>query len=813
MPNQQTPGSDRVLWHDFIGIFMVSFAILAFELAYNKIVYVQHYGGLGYVVIGSALFGFAVAGVALTVSDRLRAVASEKLVPVCSLLAGVSMVAAYAMTNLIPLDFTAFFDRPVVTVLMLAVWYTALTLPFLFGGLAIASLLSRNAQSVSGLYAWDLIGAGLGAAVALPLMPYVGGGGLVWVAAVAAVGSAAVFAWRLPRLLVGSLALGAVIAMVGYVVAPKFDVVVHTEKRGFTQDLEAGRIMYSQWSSLGRIDVADYLGGVGMIWFDGGSMQSHLKRYESDESSSDVAFAGGMPYRLKKRNNVVILASSGGREVGWALQEGAGHVNAVELDPSIVDLVSHELDDYLGGLFNHPDVSLVNEEGRSFIRRSHERYDVIQQRSAYSVAMISSGGAASFDAYLTTVEAFIDYYEHLTDDGVISISKEHGVKLLVTVLEALDRMGVDPRERIYMEATPSPSYNHNLILIRKTPFPAEELQIIADEIVFRRSDVLYAPQALLDLLPEGYEPAVADPVGRELMGRLVGMDADEREALIETLPYHAKFATDDMPFFNKVNHYLSPVEDDALPLEYELFRESQLKFGPLPIDDLAKLVVLIEAGILSALVIFLPLRRVGKVTGSLGGLRWLILFYFSMLGAGFIALEVVLIQRFILFVGSPMVAIALVLGGLLVSAGFGSALLSKVTARRPGVMIGVFVLILLIAGLYALQMERFFTALLDLSFAMRCLVGLGVLFPLGLLLGAPFPTGLTYAHRLDTRVVAWGWALNGYMTVVGTTTVAIVIPYVGYSSMFLIGGAIYAIALLCFICMDRFMRKLPAVAV
>jgi hypothetical protein len=78
-------GSSRPALNDLVGMFWLAFSTLLFELAYNKIVVVQNYGRLGYIVIGTALLGFAVSGVLLTCSQRLRAVPSERLVPIAVL--------------------------------------------------------------------------------------------------------------------------------------------------------------------------------------------------------------------------------------------------------------------------------------------------------------------------------------------------------------------------------------------------------------------------------------------------------------------------------------------------------------------------------------------------------------------------------------------------------------------------------------------------------------------------------------------------------------------------------------------------------
>ncbi len=803
------PGSPetRPALTDLIGIFALAFSTLVFELAYNKIVVVQNYGRLGYIVIGTALLGFAVSGVLLSCWSWLGRVASERLVMVSSLACGLSMLFAYLLTSVLPLDFTKFFDRPVSTVLCLAGWYVALTLPFFFAGLAICSLLGRGERGVGWLYGSDLVGAGIGAVLAVFAAAWLGGAGTVWAAAVICLVSAAIFSLGRSRLLVSTnVVLAVVLTVVGVWLVPQVGIVVHTPKRGYAEDRDGDSILLTRWSAISRIDVADR-GDHRMIWFDAGSMQSHVFPFGGDVEQMPSALpmnsSGVLPYRMKQRDRVLVLASSGGKEVLWALAHGAKDVTAVELDPSVCDLVANELNVYLGGLFHHPSVSLVNEEGRSFVKRSPERYDVIQQLSAYSITMVTTGAAASADSYLLTVEAICDYYDHLSEDGILYLSKEHGPKLFATVLAACDRMGVDIEGRLYMEKGLN-TYNYNALMLKRTPFTDAELSVLAEHVRRNNREVFHAPKRLWAMLGAEWEGAPPDPNGRSTVATLVSLGPEERARFIDGLPYVSTPPTDDRPFYHRVFPFLSRIDATlpGLPLEIQKLAKDARRFGPVPIGDVPSVAVLGEALLMAGLIIFVPLWRLrGGGTQSSG--RLVMLVYFSLLGVGFIALEVILLQRFILFVGSPTIAMAIVLGSLLVFAGLGSAFLSPLVVDRPVLRIGVFALIGLLALVYGTQMEWMFGRWLGYGLLARCLLGVGMLLPLGLLLGVPFPVGLRFAGRADDRLVAWAWALNGYMTVIGTTGISIVIQFVGYRSMFLASGLVYVLAGVCMLSMGR----------
>lgn len=499
----------------------------------------------------------------------------------------------------------------------------------------------------------------------------------------------------------------------------------------------------------------------------------------------------------------MILASSGGKEVFWATSNGTERVTAVELDPVVIDMVSEEYNDYLGGLFNKPNVELINAEGRSFIKRSQVKYDVIQMVSAYSVTMLTTGAAAGMDSYLVTKESIRDYYDHLTDDGVLYISRENGVKLFLTVLESLEEMGVDPANRIYLEAG-FVTYNNNAIMLRKTPFPRKELEIIAEHATKTNRPIYFAPAELYAILDDRWQPEFSAENYRKVIQKVYQLKGDARHEYVDSLSYHVIPATDDKPFFNRTTWYLSTIdaENSETPWEYQEFAEISKRHGPIPIGDVPALAVLAVAVILAGVVIFWPLRRLGPVIGS-RGVRWLWPTYFAMLGIGFIAIEVILLQRYILFVGTPPLAVAVVLGSLLGFAGLGSAFISPRVANAHSVAPIIFLTICALVAFFAIELESIFSLWLGYDLITRCILGVLLLAPLGLLLGVPFPIGLRLAHHQDERIVAWGWALNGYATVIGTTATSIIIQFAGYQNMFLIGGSFYLVAGLCFLMLSR----------
>lgn len=793
------------------GMFLLCGGGLIFELAFNKIVGVQGYGRLGDIAIGTALFGYALAGVLYITVDRLRNIPTEKLVPRACLATGLAMVLAHLITSYVPLDFAKAFSDTTHTLVAAAVWYLALALPFFTASLAIVALLteaSKNGKRVGRLYGADLLGAGCGAVFTVAGISTMGGAGTLWFAGALCCVAGLLFAWTSSRRTALVLGLGALTIGVGVVtIAPAIGIVVHASKRGFLDDLEAGRIIGTHWSAISRIDVAKRDKSY-MIWFDGGSMQSRMLAKTADLSELELkAFhqsSTTLPYRLEPRKNALVIASSGGSQVRGAVHFHTEKVTAVEVDTAVVKHVKTTYNEWLDGLFNRPDVKLVNAEGRSFLRHSNELYDVIQIESAYSNDMLVTGAAGNYNSYLLTSEAIRDYWEHLTDDGVLFLAQAHGPRLFAQMLDALDKLGVDPKGRIYFEEGHL-SLGGNVMLVRKTPFPENELDIIAAHVKTGEVPVFYAPDALWQKIGKNWQGKRPDKPLIAVCKEIASRQGAERIAFLKTLPYESLPTTDDKPFYNRYFPFFSQLPDPKevkMPREIAYMAASGRQLGPVPISDVPPVVILIEAALLLLPIIVLPWRRFRKAGAKRSGpmakgllLEWI---YFSTVGLGFISIEVVLARRFVLFFGSPTVALAVVLGGLLAFAGLGSSLLSPRLARaKYGPFLSILLLVAVIVG-YAFGLDSVFAMFKGADALTRYAFGLLTLLPLGALMGIPFPTGLGIVSKGGEGRVAWAWAINGYSSVVATASIGIGIQIFGYRLLFFIGAGLYLVAGLCF---------------
>ena len=160
-------------------------------------------------------------------------------------------------------------------------------------------------------------------------------------------------------------------------------------------------------------------------------------------------------YQLDAADRVCVIGAGGGRDVLTALASGARSVDAVELNPGIIDLVSRRFGEFSGDPYHLPGVHAVASEGRSFLTRSRGGYDVIQISLIDSWAATSAGAYTLSENYLYTQEAYRLYWNRLSEHGVISttrwLTQLEGVRLAHMLRGALGDEGVDaPQQHVAM---------------------------------------------------------------------------------------------------------------------------------------------------------------------------------------------------------------------------------------------------------------------------------------------------------------------------------------------------------------------------
>ncbi len=759
----------------YVVVWLLSAATLLMETVLSRIFSVVFFNNYAFLVVSLALLGYALAGVYLALSARLRETELDTLIPPFAGLLFAGMLFMIYVLRHVPLDLMAL-GQSRIQWFYLFIYTMSVIIPFFTIGFFMARLFTDWTVLANRLYFWDLVGAGVGSIVILIVLRPFGGMGTLILSYLAILFALVIFAETRKARVVTLLFViaGSFLLLEG---EQTFEISPLVRKRMFNLK----NVEYSEWGPLTRIDVQPFFKGRKIIWINMGSNQSFMTHWGRDilEKPSSPPLRFSLPYYLKfkKLENVLIVGPAGGYEVSVALLHGAKHVTGVEMDPTIVKIVLGPYNTFLNGIYHDPRVTLVNDEGRSYIHRSEKVYDVIQQIYNATPIAIMSGALNLSETYLLTREAFEDYWNHLSPQGYLSIHRWGGVRLLIQGYDLLKRHGIkDPFQ--HMALIQENSWLAQSFLLSKKPLSKEEIRLLKRYAKKLKARTLWIPgekpgHPLIKLYVSTKNPLkVADQLFR-----------NER---IDIRP-----VTDDRPFFNQfIPLWHGGVKSKYL--EHGMFQmlENQLKSTGTTLWGLLGFTLL-----LGAVTILLPLLRFQR-----GGLpkRTLArtLFYFSGLGFGFIFIEVCLFQILVLFLGSPAYSIPFVLASLLILAGTGSFIASRfswepvVLIRRvtPFLMLMIFIEIFILKDI----LPQF----IHTSLLVRMVLVTIAIAPMALPMGVLFPVGLRWVEQEHPALVGWAWGMNGYTTVFGSVLAIILAMSAGFTVVFFLSILAYGMSYL-----------------
>ncbi len=771
----------RIAW----AVLLIAMSLLAFELVVTRIFSVILWNHFAFLAISIGLFGFGVAGVLVYLMPNkfTRDRAYEHIRKAALLL---SPVIWLVVTLLCVLPIRMDFSTEMFAYLSLIFLLT--TLPFVVGGVGLTLALSHWPQSVNRIYAFDLVGSAIGCVLVIVLL-----GALAGPSAALAIGVLPVLAALVLKRSKLTVLLGlAVIA--GVAVNQSTDWVRIRMSRS-----RAMAPLFEQWNAFSQVTVSPTAGGIWRGW----APSPHAKhppvkalgvRIDGDAFTPLVKFDGNLDsvrvllddissvaYQYRPdAPSVLVIGSGGGKDVLAALASGAGKVRAVELNPIIANsVVRGAFRDYTGDLYRHPRVELEVGEGRTVLRHDQRKYDILQLSMVDTSAASAAGAYALTENSLYTVGAAREFLQHLKKGGVATctwgnIPNLEGLNRLVSVYsQALREMGI---AKVDDKIAVVGAGILGSVLIQPsgfTPAQSQRIAILTKKLGFQ---ALYIPG--LDIADHPLLPAIA--VIRELL------TSNDLEAFFAEYPLDLTPVDDDRPFF----FYQSRFRDAWGAL---LRWQGGSLYGN-GLFIIVKLLVISSIAVL--LFMFLPLliaRRSAqadfKGTGTLVG-------YFLALGAGFITLEIALIQLFGYYLGHPLLGLGVSLTSILFFTGLGSAFAGRwprteirLQLRR---VLGA-IIVLALAGYLALP--ALVEATVGSHVVIRCALAAAATAPFGLLLGMPFPSGLRLLGDAS-RLTPWMWSLNGGASVFGAAFATLLVMHLGFAMTLAIGGAIYGLALL-----------------
>jgi predicted membrane-bound spermidine synthase len=777
-------------------IFLISFAAIVLEIALTRVFSYKLYYYFTYLILGIALLGLGSGGVFVALLPALRRARPERLVASCAIGGALAVPLCYALVALVQLNTTDLFSSALEWV-KLGALCLALFAPFLFVGISLATILGARARDAHRLYFADLAGAALGCALCVPLFATIAPPGAVFLSGLVLATAGLRVALREARGLARAalplpVLLAAAIAFPG--LAP--DPVPDRIKSMSPQQRGSSPVLFSSWSPLFRIDVLPGLTPErNYLLAHDGIMGSIVRRFDGDLESLDAfdVEIRALPFSvLPPGPDVLVIGAAGGHEILASLYFGARSVTAVELNPVTVSLLRHDFAEYSGRIAEDPRVTLVNGEGRSFIERERQPRDLIWFVAPDSYSALNAATSGAFvlsESYLYTVEMVAAALDRLAPGGVVCAQfgevafdrkPNRTTRYLATAREAFRRQGIPDFSRHVLLSTAPGIFTTATILLKREPFSPEEV-----ERFVRRNAAIAEARV--------WHPADGAREGpRHPVNEVISLATEPLERWLAAHPYAMTPVTDDSPFFW---HFARFRDAWARP-----WGEPSLIWDPEDATGERMLLVLLGfAAAFGTVFLLLPLAAARDAWREVP-CKANAAVYFASLGLGFMFFEVCLIQRLTLFLGYPTYSLTVTLFALLLASGLGS-LLSERATRRNRTLVALLAGVAGLALFYTTGLGSLFAAFGWAPLAGRVVLAVAVLAPLGLCLGAFMPLGLRALASLSERpreYVAWGWAVNGFFSVVASVLATILSMTLGFGQVMALAVALYALGVAAF---------------
>jgi SAM-dependent methyltransferase len=788
---------------------MVSAAALGYEVLLMRLFSIIQWHHFAYMVISLALLGYGASGTFIALTRRSLL---DRFKPAywCSLaLFGLASVACYLAAQRVPFNAEEVLWDPLQSLYLLEI-FLLLSLPFFFAANAIALTLSRYTVAIGRIYAADLFGAGLGSlALVLLLFAMFPGTVLKYLGVLGL--CAAWVASRELRMTQSRWQAAALAGALGLAALPGDWLEPHVSPyKGLSQALRISgtEVIEEQSSPLGVLSVMAsntiplrHAPGLSLragstpipeqlaLFTDADAMTVINGNRRSEPLAYLDQLTSALPYHLASLQRVLVLGTGGGSGIQQALNHQVPEIGAVEVNPQVVELVRDNYGDFAGRLYDHDAVEVHVIDARGFIKRTSQRYDLVQISLLDSFGAASTGLHALNESYLYTVEALQDYLDHLNPGGYLAISRwiklppRDTLKLFATAVQALKTRGsIRPGEQLVLVR----GWQTSTLLIKNNAFSASEIAALQRFCAQRAFDVAWYPG-----MPAGEANRynlLKEPYFFQAASALTGSEA---AAFIDAYKFDITPATDDRPYFS---HFFKwKVLPELLALRGQ---------GGLPLLEAGYLVLVATLAIafaVSVILVLLPLvilrREQNERAGTVNRIR--VVVYFLAIGLAFLFIEIACIQKFMLFLHHPIYAVATVLAAFLLFAGLGSARAGKKLSQAGHTVVRPWPAIAAIAVLgilYTLLLNPLFAHLVQLPMPGRVLVALLLLAPLAFYMGMPFPLALAHIGNRSPSLVPWAWGINGCASVLSAVLATLLAIQFGFNAVILLAVLLYLLA-------------------
>ena len=789
-----------------LALSLVSAAALAYEILLTRLFSIVQWHHFAYMMISVALLGYGAAGAFVTLLQDRLARRFEGVFALCAALFGLSAAGCFLLAQEVPFNALEFLWDPKQPLWLLVV-YALLFVPFFFAAICVCSMFTHYAEQAGRIYSFDILGAAAGCLLVifgLYALPPLGVLGAVGATALVAAALASLQPGLRPAIATAGLLVAAALvlwALNGQLAKPHL-----SPYKELSQTLEVvgARVLAETSSPLGLVTVVEspqvpfrYAPGLSLnapseppeqlgLFTDGEGMSAIVRFDGAREPLAYLDYmTSALPYHLVDHPRVLVLGAGSGVDVLQALAAGAAAVDAVELNPQVVDLVQERFASFSGRPYAQPHVALHIGEARGYLAASRQRYDVIHVALLDAFGASSAGLYALSESYLYTVEALESALQRLAPGGYLSITRwvtlppRDTLKLFGMAVSALERSGIsDPGRSLVLIR----SWKTATLLIKNGALTPQDLNRVRSFCRERSFDPGWYP-GMPAQEAERYN-RLDEPYFYDGAVALLG-------------PRHAEF-------IDRYKFYIAPAVDDR-PYFFRFFEWRTLPEllrlkarGGLPLLEWGYPLLaatLVQALLLSLVLILLPLRVLGKRPAR--PMRARIAGYFAAIGVAFMFVEIAFIQKFVLLLHHPLYAVAVALFAFLLSAGLGSRwserLSEPAVQRRQAIAVPVLAIVAATLA-YAALLPRLAPLVAALPDAARIALAVALIFPLGFAMGMPFPLAVRSVAALERALVPWAWGLNACASVVSAVLATLLAIHIGFTRVLLVAACLYGLA-------------------
>jgi predicted membrane-bound spermidine synthase len=799
---------------------MLSMSVLLFELALTRIFSIVLWYDYAFMAISIAFFGL---GIGSLLTHILKNKVKREQLPSKIL----QTTIIFAVSVPIFLVVIGYVIPPNIHFIYL--FYLTSSIPFFFAGISMSLIFFAMPREVSKLYFIDLVGAAAATLMLDPLMQRLGAESVLLSAALLVIGPSLIAAivistpsqkknvLNMPVIenkikLSGIIVLAASAILLATNTDANILAIKPGENKGLHYQLEKPsefEHLSTQWNSFSRIDVTRQLHPQYSDDDDNNGRSRALSAIAIDAdadtpvfkwngSSADLVwlkkFMDFLPFEISKDvNNTLVIGSGGGEDVLVALAGGSKKVTAVEINPLIISRAK-QFGSSAGNLYERKEVELFIDDGRRFISSSDSKYDRIVIKLVDSWAAQLAGGYALSENYLYTVEAFRQYLRHLDEDNGMLVMVRWNFelpRLMPLVAESLrqEKKGgssedirnqilvVENRPGLYFESNNKQTIYPVLLIIKNNPFTDSEINLAKERIANNNARVI--------AMPGGY---IQPPYDTLLSDKNYYHSQQLQESDLRAI-FKLKPPTDDSPFY---------FAKEQVPNQMILLLET----------------VLGVSAVLALLLIYYSRRnRARPIMSSTSS--WFHMIFVIFIGLGFMFLEITFIQKFLLLLGTPIMALTVILFSILLSSGIGAYLSGRLFHKNPykAVVVSIPLLVGIVLAYYGL-LQGIIDSAIILQLPQRIMLTFALLSPAGLLMGFQFPSITRMAsthsnqgeHTDENITLLWG--VNVIASVIATVLTAISSMVIGFNGNLLLGAGLYLGALASAIAAAKLRQKL-----